>query len=118
MRDKDLKSCHSFIHSSYLDAGSAGLSLGLCAHVSAAVLFPLPVRAGPCVPALVRDHGGDGVRRVGLDEEAVQGGRRALRDGGGLVRRVGLVRVAAVDHPALRDVDAGSAAHRSPRLAA
>ncbi len=46
------------------------------------------------------------------------GGRRALRDGGGLVRRVGLIGVAAVDHPALRDVDAGSAAHRSPRLAA
>lgn len=107
-----------FIHSSYLDAGAAGLSLGLRAHVSAAVLSTLPLGVRPCVPALVGDHGGDGLRRVGLDEEAVQGGRRALRDGGGLVRRVGLIRVAAVDHPALRDVDAGSAAHRSPRLAA
>jgi len=86
--------------------------------VSAAVLFPLPLRAGPRVPGLVRDHGGDGIRRVGLDEEAVQGGRSTLRDGGRLVRRVGLVRVAAVDHPALRDVDAGSAAHRSPLLVA
>lgn len=97
----------------YLDAGVAGLGLGLYADVAAAVLPALPLRAGPRVPALVRDHGGDRVRRVGLDEEAVQGGRRALRDGGGLVRRVGLVRVAAVDHSALRDVDAGSAAHRS-----
>lgn len=70
------------------------------------------------MPALVGDHRGDSLRRIGLDEEAVQGGRRALRDGGGLVRRVGLIGVAAVDHPALRDVDAGSAAHRSPRLAA
>jgi hypothetical protein len=31
------------------------------------------------------------------------------------VRRVGLVRVSAVDHAALGDVDAGSAAHASPR---
>lgn len=97
----------------YLNAGFAGLGLGLYADVTTAVLFALPVRAGPRVPALVRDYGGNRVRRVGLDEEAVQGGRRALRDGGGLVRRIGLVRVAAVDHPTLRDVDAGSAAHRS-----
>lgn len=92
----------------YLDAGVAGLGLGLYAVLSA-----LSVRAGPSVSALIRDDGGDRVRRVRLDEEAVQGGRRALRDGGGLMRRVGLVRVSAVDHSALRDVDAGSAAHRS-----
>lgn len=77
-----------------------------------AVLPSLPVRVVARVAALVGDDRGDGLGRVRLDEKPVQrGGRRALGDGGGLVGGVGLVRVPAVDHPALRDVDAGSAAH-------
>ena len=91
----------------------AGLRLGLDADVSAAVLLALPARVVARVAALVGDDGGDGLGRVGLDEEPVQRGRGALGDGGGLVRRVGFVRVSAVDHPALRDVDTGSAAHAS-----
>lgn len=97
----------------YLDAGVAGLRLGLDADVSPAVLLPIPARVVSGVSVLVGDDGRDGLRRVGLDEEPVQRGRGALRDGGGLVRGVGLVRVSAVDHPALRDVDTGSAAHSS-----
>lgn len=97
----------------YLDAGVAGLRLGLDADVRPAVLLAVAVRVVARVAVLVRDDGGDGLGRIGLDEEPVQRGRGALRDGGGLVRRVGFVRVPAVDHPALRDVDAGSAAHAS-----
>lgn len=67
------------------------------------------------MPALVGDDGGDGLGRIALDEEPVQRGRGALGDGGGLMRGVGFVRVPAVDHPALRDVDAGSAAHHLRR---
>lgn len=97
----------------YLDAGVARLRLGLDADVSAAVLLAIPVRVVARVPALVRDDGGDGLGRIGLDEEPVERGRGALGDGGGLVGGVGLVRVSAVDHPALRDMDTGSAAHAS-----
>lgn len=93
----------------YLDAGVAGLRLGL----DAVVLPAVSVRVVARVPVLVGDDGGDGLGRVALDEEPVQRGRGALGDGGGLVGRVGFVRVSAVDHPALRDVDAGSAAHTS-----
>lgn len=95
----------------YLDAGVAGLRLGLDADVSPAVVPAVPARVVARVPALVGDDGRDALGRVGLDEEPVQRGRGSLGDGGGLVGGVGLVRVSAVDHPALRDVDAGSAAH-------
>lgn len=97
----------------YLHAGVAGLRLGLDADVSSAVVLAIPARVVARVPALVGDDGGDGLGRVGLDEEPVQRGRGALGDGGGLVGGVGFVRVSAVDHAALRDVDAGSAAHTS-----
>lgn len=100
----------------YLDAGVAGLRLGLDADVRPAVLLAVPARVVARVAALVGDDGGDAFGRVGLDEEPVQRGRGALRNGGGLVRRVGFVRVPAVDHAALRDVDAGSAAHASAQL--
>lgn len=75
----------------YLDAGVAGLRLGLDADVSTAVLFAIPVRVVARVPALVGDDGGDGLGRIGLDEEPVERGRGALRDGGGLVGGVGFV---------------------------
>lgn len=103
----------------YLDAGVAGLRLGLDADVrppNAAALPAVAAARGGVVArvsALEGERGGDGLRRVGLDEESVQRGRGALGDGGGLVGGVGLVRVPAVDHAALRDVDAGSAAHAS-----
>lgn len=100
----------------YLDAGVTGLRLGLDADVRPAVLLTVPARVVARVAALVGDDGGDALGRVGLDEEPVQRGRGALRDGGGLVGRVGFVRVPAVDHAALRDVDAGSAAHASAQL--
>lgn len=100
----------------YLDAGVAGLRLGLDADVRPAVVLAVPARVVARVAALVGDDGRDALGRVGLDEEPVQRGRGALRDGGGLVRRVGFVRVPAVDHAALRDVDAGSAAHASAQL--
>ena len=101
------------LHRAYLDAGAAGLRLGLDADVSAAAaLVPaIPVRVVPRVPTLVGNDGGDAVRRVGLDEQPVQRGRGALGDRGGLMRRVGLVRVSTVDDPALRDVDARGAPH-------
>jgi len=97
----------------------AGLRLGLDADVrppNAAALPAVAAARGGVVArvsALEGERGGDGLRRVGLDEESVQRGRGALGDGGGLVGGVGLVRVPAVDHAALRDVDAGSAAHAS-----
>lgn len=100
----------------YLDAGVAGLRLGLDADVRPAVLLTVPARVVARVAALVGDDGGDALGRVGLDEEPVQRGSGALRDGGGLVGRVGFVRVPAVDHAALRYVDAGSAAHASAQL--
>lgn len=93
----------------------AGLSLGLDADLSPAVLLSAPVGVIPRVAVLVGDDGGDGLRRIRLDEEPVQRGRGALGDSGGLVGGVGFVRVPAVDHPALRDVDAGSAAHASAK---
>lgn len=97
----------------YLDAGVAGLRLGLDADVRPACLLAVAARVVARVPVLVGDDGRDGLGRVALDEEPVQRGRGALRDGGGLVRGVGLVRVPAVDHAALGDVDTGSAAHAS-----
>lgn len=119
----------------YLHAGVAGLSLGLGA--AAAVAPPAPaggrgggcgtraataaqLGAGPadagCAGGSRRAARGDGVGGVGLDEEAGQGCRRALRHAGGLAGRAGLVRVPAVDHAALRDMDAGGAAHPSAGL--
>lgn len=98
----------------YLDTGVTGLCLGLDADESPAVLSPFSVRFVPGLPGLVSDYRGDGVGRVRLDEQPMEGGRGALGYSGGLVRRVGLVRVSAVDHAALGDVDAGSAAHASP----
>lgn len=96
---------------SYLDASVAGLRLGLDPDLSPVVVPPIPARVVPRVSALVGDDGRDGLGRIGLDEESVERGRGALGDRGGLMGGVGLVRVSAVDHPALRDVDAGSAAH-------
>lgn len=55
----------------YLDAGVAGLRLGLDAALSSAVLLAIPVRVVARVPALVGDDGGDGLGRIGLDEEPV-----------------------------------------------
>lgn len=55
----------------YLDAGVAGLRLGLDADVRPAVLSPIPVRVVARMPALVGDDGGDGIGRIGFDEEAV-----------------------------------------------
>lgn len=56
----------------YLHAGVAGLRLGLDADVSSAVLrLAIPVRVVPRVPVLVGDDGGDGLGRIGLDEEPV-----------------------------------------------
>lgn len=75
----------------YLDAGVAGLRLGLDANVCPAVLLAIPVRVVARVPVLVGDDGGDGLGRIGLDEEPVYRGRGALRDGGGLVGGVGFV---------------------------
>lgn len=75
----------------YLDAGVAGLRLGLNADVPSAVLLAIPVRVVARVPVLVGDDGGDGLGRIGLDEEPVQRGRGALGDGGGLVGGVGFV---------------------------
>lgn len=119
----------------YLDACVAGLGLGL--RAAAAVASPAPAggHGGGCgAPAAAaaqlaagpadaggaggpgRAAGGNGVGGVGLDEEAVKGGRGALRHAGGLAGRVGLLRVPAVDHAALRDVDAGGAAHPSAGL--
>lgn len=107
----------------YLDAGVAGLGLRLDAAAArrpgpgrgagVPALLAAGVAGGWRLPALVGEDGGDGVGSVCLDEEAVQGGR-ALRDGGGLVGGIGLVRVAAVNQAALRDMDAGGAAHPFP----
>lgn len=115
-RDPVLMRCRSTVPCCtvlYLDAGVTRLRLGLDADVSTAVVLPVPVRVVARVAALVGDDGGDGLGRIGLDEEPVERGRGALGDGGGLVGGVGFVRVSAVDHPALRDVDTGSAAHTS-----
>lgn len=49
----------------------AGLRLGLQADVRPAVLSAIPVRVGTRVSALVGDDGGDGLGRIGLDEEPV-----------------------------------------------
>lgn len=112
--------------SPYLDATLADLGLRLDATAGVAPApAQLPARVGRTVrrrrrrrrlATLVGEHRRDRVSRVSLDEEPVQGGGRSLRDGGGLMRRIGLVRVAAVDHAALRDVDAGGAAHPSAAL--
>lgn len=112
----------------YLDAGVAGLGLGLGA--AAAVAPPAPaggpgggcracaaaaaqLSPGPANAGGAAGSGRDGVGGVGLNEKAVQGGRGALRQAGGLAGWVRLIRVPAVDYPALRDVDAGGAAHPS-----
>lgn len=121
----------------YLDTGVAGLGLGLRAAAAVAPPAPAGGRGGGCgaraataaaaaaaqLGAGPADAGGrrgsgraargNNVGGVGLDEEAVQGGGGALRHAGGLAGRVGLVRVPAVDHAALRDVDAGGTAHPS-----
>lgn len=55
----------------YLDAGVAGLRLGLDADVRPAVLSAIPVRVVTRMPALVGDDGGDGLGRIGFDEEPV-----------------------------------------------
>lgn len=55
----------------YLEAGVAGLRLGLEADVRPAVLSAIPVRVVTRMPALVGDDGGDGLGRIGLDEEPV-----------------------------------------------
>lgn len=75
----------------YLDAGVAGLRLGLDADVPSAVLLAIPARVVARVPTLVGDDGRDGLGRIGLDEEPVERGCVALRDGGGLVGGVGFV---------------------------
>lgn len=69
----------------------AGLRLGLDADVRPAGLLPIPAGVVARMPALVGDDGGDGLGRIGFDEEPVQRGRGALRDGGGLVGGVGFV---------------------------
>lgn len=69
----------------------AGLRLGLDPDVCAAVLLAIPVRVVARVPVLVGDDGRDGLGRIGFDEEPVQRGRGALRNGGGLVGGVGFV---------------------------
>lgn len=116
----------------YLDTGVAGLGLGLRAAAAVAPPAPAGGRGRGCracaaaaaqlssAPAdaggaagIGRAARGDGVGGVGLNEEAVQGGRGALRHSGGLAGRVGLIRVPAIDHAALRDVNAGGAAHPS-----
>lgn len=98
----------------HLEAGAAGLGLRLDAAAARRPGLPAAgAGAGRRLPALVGEDGGDGVGRVALDEEAVQCGG-TLRDGGGLVGGIGLVRVPAVNHAALRDVDAGRAAHPVP----
>lgn len=99
---------------SYLDAGVGGLRLGLNADVRPAVVLPLPtIRVVARVSVLVGDNGRYGLSRISLDEEPVQSGRGALGDGSGLVGGVRFIRVSAVNHPALRDVDTGGAAHAS-----
>lgn len=114
-RSQHAADCVSVQTTPYLNAGVAGLSLGLDVDVPPAVLLTVPVRVVARVAALVGDDGRDGLGRIRLDEESVQRGRGALGDGGGLVGGVGFVRVPTVDHPALRDVDAGCAAHASAK---
>lgn len=115
----------------YLDVGVVGLGLGL--RAAAAVAPPAPAggprggrrvgaaaaaqlcTAGPTDPSGAggsgREAPGYGVGGVGLDEEAGLGGWGALRHAGDMAGRVGLVRVPTVDYAALRNVDAGGAAH-------
>lgn len=103
-----------------LGAGAADLGLGLYAAAAVATLAP----AGGCcgghgahtaVAAQLtvvsvaaggtgrpgRTARGDGIGSFGLDKEVVQGGCGALRHAGGLVGRVGLVQVLAVDYTIL-----------------
>lgn len=115
----------------YLEVGVDGLGLGLRAAAAVAPPAPAGGRRGGCraraaaaaaqLGASPADPGGagrpgpaapgDGVGGVGLRGEAGQGRFGALRHAGSMVGRVGLVRVPTVDHAALRNVDAGGAAH-------
>lgn len=115
----------------YLEVGVVGLGLGLRAAAAVAPPAPAGGRRGGCraraaaaaaqlgaSPAAPGGAGkpglaapGDGVGGVGLHREAGQGRCGARRQAGAMVGRVGLVRVPTVDHAALRNVDAGGAAH-------
>lgn len=99
----------------YLEVGVVGLGLGLRAAAAVAPPAPAGGRRGGCraraAAAAAQLGASPAAPGVGLHREAGQGRCGARRQAGAMVGRVGLVRVPTVDHAALRNVDAGGAAH-------